>query len=161
MLDIDLSMSARHQKTRVLLCARRLVCVAAACCSSSERRCAAQISKLQAMRVKQNNEFGPIRAPENNEFWRTTTAKLPLPVIAGLLSDQLEPTRPMQTPKKLFLFLFFHPSLLLFLKHHSSCQRLGSHGTSAALQVFPVVTVTTCASSCGFESVRVCARVPL
>ena len=48
--------------------------------SSSERRCAVQISKLQATRVKQNNDFGPIRAPENNDFWRPTTAKLPLPV---------------------------------------------------------------------------------
>jgi len=51
---------------------------AAACCSSSERRCAAQFSKLHARRVKQKNEFGPTRAPENNDFWRPTAAKLPL-----------------------------------------------------------------------------------
>ena len=50
-LDIDLSVSARHQKTRVLLCARQLVLLLP--------RCAAQISKLLAVRVKQNNEFGP------------------------------------------------------------------------------------------------------
>ena len=47
--------------------------------SSSERRCAVQISKLQAT-SEANNEFGPIRAPENNDFWRPSTAKLPLPV---------------------------------------------------------------------------------
>ena len=76
-LDIDeLSVSARHQKTRVL-CVRAASCAAACCSSSSERRCATQISILHAKRVKQNNEFGPIRAPENNDFWRPTTAKLP------------------------------------------------------------------------------------
>ena len=78
-LDIDeLSVSARHQKTRVL-CVRAASCAAACCSSSSERRCATQISILHAKRVKQNNEFGPIRAPENNDFWRPTTAKFPLP----------------------------------------------------------------------------------
>ena len=60
-LDSELSVTARHQKTRVLLAVRAASC-AAACYSSSERRCAAQISKLRAMRVKQNNEFGPIRS---------------------------------------------------------------------------------------------------
>ena len=45
------------------------------------------------MRVKQNNEFGPIRAPENDDFWRPTTAKIAsniprfsvVPVIAGAI----------------------------------------------------------------------------
>ena len=77
-LDSELSVTARHQKTRVLLAVRAASC-AAACYSSSERRCAAQISKLRAMRVKQNNEFGPIRSPENNDFWRPIAAKLRLP----------------------------------------------------------------------------------
>ena len=76
-LGSELSVSARHQKTRTCTAVRAASC-ALACCSSSERRCAAQISKLQAMRVKQNNEFGPIRALETNDFWRPTTAKLPL-----------------------------------------------------------------------------------
>ena len=73
----------------------------------------------------------------------------------GLLSDQLEPTRPMQpTPPK----IVFHLSAAV-LKYHSSCQRLGSHGTTAALQAFPFVTATIGASACGFVSVRVCACV--
>ena len=76
---LALSFPWAHGTRRLVYCCARGSC-AAACCSSSERRCAAQISKLQAMRVKQNNEFGPIRAPENNDFWRPTTAKLPLRV---------------------------------------------------------------------------------
>ena len=70
-------MSARHQKTRVLLCARRLVLLFMAAAASDGVRYKFQNYK---QRVKQNNEFGPIRAPENNDFWRPTTAKLPLPV---------------------------------------------------------------------------------
>ena len=37
------------------------------------------------MRVKQYNEFGPIRAPEKYDFWRPTTAKLPLPISKSRL----------------------------------------------------------------------------
>ena len=37
---------------------------------------AAYISK-HVLRVKQTDDFGPIRAPGNNEFWRPATAKLP------------------------------------------------------------------------------------
>ena len=88
-LDLELSVSAWHQKTRLRLpedwCgAVRAASCAAACCRSSERRFAAPISKLDAMRAKQSNEFGPIRAPENNDFWRPTTAKLPLPFALGI-----------------------------------------------------------------------------
>ena len=72
-LGIELSVNARHQKTRTAV---RAASCAAACCSSSERRCAAQISNLRAMRVKQNNEFGPIRAPENNDFCENACASL-------------------------------------------------------------------------------------
>ena len=53
-------------------------------------------------------------------------------------------------------FLFFRLWLLLSFKCHSSRQRLGCHGTTAALQAFPFVTATNGASSCGFVSVRAC-----
>ena len=86
---------------------------------------------------------------QSREIWQVTT---------GSLSDQLEPTRPMQPPKMSF-FASFHLSLLLLLKPHSSRQRLGSHGTTAALQAFPFVTATSGASACGSVNVRVCARV--
>ena len=72
-LDIELPVSARHQKTRSLLCARRLVLLLAAAASGGVRH---KFSKLHSMRVKQSNEFGPIRAPENNDFWRPAPAKL-------------------------------------------------------------------------------------
>ena len=45
------------------------------------------------------------------------------------------------------------------LKCHSSRQRIGSHGTTAALQTFPCMTATNGASACGFVSVRVCVMV--
>ena len=45
--------------------------------------------------------------------------------------------------------------LLLFLKYHSNRQRVGSDGTTTALQAFPLVTATKSASACGFVSVRV------
>ena len=98
-------MTARHQKTRVLLAVRAASC-AAACYSSSERRCAAQISKLRAMRVKQNNEFGPIRSPENNDFWRPIAAKLRLPYNSA-------PTPPTRTP-------LLSPSLVLVVSTQPS-----------------------------------------
>ena len=79
-------------------------------------------------------------------------------VTTGSLSDQLESTRRMQTPTNVF-FIPFHRSLLLFLKYHSSRQRLHSHGTTATLQPFPFVTATNGASAYGFVSMRVCARV--
>ena len=44
-------------------------------------------------------------------------------------------------------------SLMLYLKYHSSCQRLGSQGTTAALQAS--VTATNGASAFGFVSVHV------
>ena len=58
-------------------------------------------------------------------------------------------------PKNVIVFIF--TSLLLLWKYQSSCQRLGSHGTTAALQAFPFVTTMNGASACGFVSVRVCA----
>ena len=49
-LDMELSVSASHQKTRVLLAAEGATsCAAASCGSSSERRCAARISRLHSM----------------------------------------------------------------------------------------------------------------
>ena len=55
-----------------------------------------------------------------------------------------------------------NPHYFLFMVHlsaavsnyHSSCQRRGSHGTTAALQDFPFVTATNGSSTCGFMSVR-------
>ena len=54
---------------------RTLVCCCARGVSSAAllQRRAAKNSKLHAMRVKQNNDFGPIRAPGNNDCWRPTT----------------------------------------------------------------------------------------
>ena len=65
--------------------------------------------------------------------------------------------RPMESPKTPFVFQFF-TSLLLFLKHYSSCPRLGSHGTTTALEAFPFVMATKCGSACVFVSacVRMC-----
>ena len=45
------------------------------------------------------------------------------------------------------------------MKYHSSCQRLGSHGTTGTLQAFPFETAPDGASACGFVSVRACACV--
>ena len=55
-LDIELSVSARHQKTRVLRCAPRLVLLLVAAAASGGVR--HKISKLHAMRAKPNNELG-------------------------------------------------------------------------------------------------------
>ena len=76
---------------------------------------------------------------------------------AGSLSAELDPTMPMETPPKCKFSHFFHPSLLLFLKYHSSRQRLGSHGTISTFQAFPLVTAASGASAWVF--VRVCVRV--
>ena len=46
----------------------------------------------------------------------------------------------MQTPK--MLFFHFFTSLLLLLNYHSSQKKLGNHGITAALQVFPFVVAT-------------------
>ena len=51
------------------------------CCFLLQQR-AAQISKSHAMRVKKNDDFGPIRAPENNDFWPPTTAKFSYPYVS-------------------------------------------------------------------------------
>ena len=83
---------------------------------------------------------------QSREMWQ---------VIAGLLSDELEPTRPMQTPTVSFCS-FFHPYLLLFFKNHSNHRMLGSHGTTTALQAFPFVTATNSASACVRERACVC-----
>ena len=48
-------------------------------------------------------------------------------VVAGSLPADLEPTRPIETPRT-FFFPHFVTSPGLFLKYHSSRQRLGSHG---------------------------------
>ena len=53
----------------------------------------------------------------------------------------------------------FHFYLLLFWKCHSSRQRPGSYGTTAALQAFPFVIATNGVAACGFVSVRVRAPV--
>ena len=89
---------------------------------------------------------------QSSEIWQVTT---------GSLSGQLAPTKPVQTPKMAcFVFSFFTSFAAVFdMKKHSNQQRLGSHGTTAALQAFPFVTATNGASACGFVSVRVFARV--
>ena len=88
---------------------------------------------------------------QRREIWQVTT---------GSLSDQLEPTRPMHTPKTLFLDVL-PLSAAVFKYHSSSRQRLGSHGTTAALQAFHLLCDSheRCFSACGFVSVRECARV--
>ena len=72
-LDIELSVSARYQKTRVLLRARRVLLLLAAAASGGVRH------KFQnTCNETQNNDFGPSRTPEHNHFLRPTSAKLPL-----------------------------------------------------------------------------------
>ena len=79
-------------------------------------------------------------------------------VMTGLLSDQLRrANQALATHKGNVLFTF--SPLCCFLKHHSSCQRLGSHGTTAPLPVFPFVTAANGASACGFLGVRMFAFV--
>ena len=64
-------------------------------------------------------------------------------------------------PKNVSKFFIFSP-LMLFLKYHNSCERLGNQGTTAAaLQAFPFVTATNGASKCGFMRVCACACVCL
>ena len=72
---------------------------------------------------------------QSSEIWQVTT---------GSLSGQLAPTKPVQTPKMAcFVFSFFTSFAAVFdMKKHSNQQRLGSHGTTAALQAFPFVTAT-------------------
>ena len=52
-----------------------------------------------------------------------------------------------------------HLSVLLLLKHRRSRQRLGSHGTTAALRAFAFVIATIGASESRFAIVRACAHV--
>ena len=86
-IGIELSVSARHhQKTRVLLAVRAASCMCcllllvAAAGSGGVRH---NFPNYMVMRVAQNNEFGPIRAPENTDFWRPTTATAKLPSKAN------------------------------------------------------------------------------
>lgn len=65
---VELPVSARYKKTRVLL----------RC--SSERQCAAKKTKIHAIRVKQNNVFVAIIMPEDIDFSGPATAKWPLPL---------------------------------------------------------------------------------
>ena len=67
-LNIELSVSVWYQKTRrVLMRARRLLLLLLLSAESRGVRCA----KLQAMERKQNNDFVPIRTPENPAARRT------------------------------------------------------------------------------------------
>ena len=52
------------------------------------------------MRVKQNDDFGPIRIPDDDDFSCPTTAKLPLQVALG--EKKLQPAaRPTSTQETL------------------------------------------------------------
>ena len=55
---------------------------------------------------------------------------------------------PLLRPRTSPLCMGVLPSLLLFLRYHSSPQGLRSHGTTAALQASPFVTATYDASAC-------------
>ena len=69
---------------------------------------------------------------------------------------------PWKTNTVQLVFLFFTVLSLCCcsLKHHSSPQRLGNHDTAAAaLQAFPFVAATNCASACVCVCVRVRVRV--
>ena len=70
----------------------------------------------------------------------------------------------MKTQKCLFFFLHFFTSPMYLLPAtpvFEVSQQLGSHGTTAALQAFPFVIATRCASASGFLRVRVCACVSI
>ena len=61
--------------------------------------------------------------------------------------------------RKMSIDFFFFTSLRMFLKYHSSRQKLGNYGATAALQAFPFAT--NGASARGFVSVRMRACVSL
>ena len=67
--------------------AARAACLLLLCCSSERHKF--QNYVLPGMRVKQTDHFGPIRASGNNNFWRPTTAKLPI-----FLAHNLRPAHP-------------------------------------------------------------------
>ena len=81
-------------------------------------------------------------------------------ILASKRGIDLRPAKANQAyAKPRYHFLsFFHPSMLLFSKYHSSCQRLGSRSTRAALQAYPFVTATNSVSACEFvtERARAC-----
>ena len=94
---------------------------------------------------------------QSREIWQVTT---------GSLYDQLEPTRPVQTP--ITSFSSFFTSLLLILKYYNTAAVKGYaarvqqpcfHGTTATRQAFPFKTAANGAFACGFVSVLVCACV--
>ena len=66
------------------------------------------------MRVKQYNDFGPIRTPENNDFFAPhSTAKLPLPETKCFffffhISDA-NPFLSLRTPLMLLMFFWGEP----------------------------------------------------
>ena len=116
------------------------------------------LSLSTAGHVHHGASVGPGRAP-----WRVLWAFK----VANLAINRgiaFRPARAIQAhanPQEVFFFLvhLFQLSLLLFLKYQISRQRLGSHGTTAALQAFAFVTATNGAFACGFVRVRVCACV--
>ena len=73
--------------------------------------------------------------------------------------SQASPWKP-HTVQIVFLFFTVLSLCCCSLKHHSSPQRLGNHDTAAAaLQAFPFVAATNCASACVCVCVRVRVRV--
>ena len=74
-LDIELSVSARHQKTRVLLCARRLLLLHAAAASGGVRH------KFQNCMRRERSKITSLGQSEHQKkrFLAPTTAKLSLP----------------------------------------------------------------------------------
>ena len=110
-------------------------------------------------RVHHGASVGPGRAP-----WRALCAfKVARSgkKITGSFSVEPAPRRTMKTPHFQFFALNCHAcilftSLLLFTEYRSSPQKLGSHGTTAALQAFLFVTATNGASECVCVRERAC-----
>ena len=88
---------------------------------------------------------------QSREIWLVTT---------GSLSDQLEPTGPMQNLENA-IFSFLTCLCCCFGSTTAPVrQRLGSHGTATVLQAFPFVTTTNGACACRCVCVRVSVSDP-
>ena len=111
---------------------------------------AAGLFSRSLLRARGEPAYTPRAGVQSREIWQVTSGSLP---------DPLDQTRRMQTSTMSpFFSFFFSPLCFCCFKYHGSRQRLGSRGTTAALQAFPVVTATNGASACGFVRMRVCTR---
>ena len=89
---------------------------------------------------------------QSHEIWRVTT---------GLLSDQLEPTRPMETQKTLEGGGHISPLTVAVVEVSQQLSKARQPRYKGCASSLSFVTATNGASACGFVSVRVFACVSL